>query len=78
MQQSKSSHRRRKVKLLRTLAANKDPPPTTEDLGNEVSEITDVVANGLKKTGQEAGASLRENVTGDQKDTLLFRLKDSE
>jgi hypothetical protein len=51
------------------------PPPTAKDLENEVSEITNVVANGLKKTGQEVGASLRENVTGDQKDTLLFRLK---
>lgn len=51
------------------------PPPTTKDLENQVSEITNVVANGLKKTGQEARASLRENVTGDQKDTLLFRLK---
>jgi hypothetical protein len=44
-------------------------------LGNEVAEITSVVTSGLQKTGQEAGASLRENVTGGQKDTLLFRLK---
>jgi Family of unknown function (DUF5923)/Protein of unknown function (DUF4449) len=50
-------------------------PPTTEDLGKEVSQIGDIVVNGLKKTGEEAGTSLRENVSGDQKETLLFRLK---
>lgn len=61
--------------IVKKPGSEQGPPPTTEDLGNEVSEITDVVANGLKKTGQEAGASLRENVTRNQKDTLLFRLK---
>lgn len=34
-----------------------------------------VVANGLKKTGAEAIESAKENVTGDQKETLLYRLK---
>jgi DNA-directed RNA polymerase subunit L len=51
------------------------PPPTTEDLGADAEEISRVVANGLKKTGQEAGNSLKENVSGNQKDTLLYRLK---
>lgn len=51
------------------------PPPTGEDLGAEVAEIGDVVANGLKKTGLEAGASLKENVSGDQKETLIKRLQ---
>lgn len=51
------------------------PAPTGEDLGAEVAEITDVVANGIQKTGQEAGASLKENMTGDQKETLIYRLK---
>jgi hypothetical protein len=51
------------------------PPPTARDLGTEVAQIGDVVAKGIIKTGEEAGASLRENVTGDQKDALLFRLK---
>jgi hypothetical protein len=50
-------------------------PISKDDLQNEASEITDVVISGLKKTGQEAGTSLKENVTGDQKDTLLYRLK---
>jgi hypothetical protein len=51
------------------------PPPTAEDLSNQTTEIADVVANGMKKTGKEAGASLKEHVSGDQKDTLVARLK---
>ncbi|KAF4634309.1 hypothetical protein G7Y89_g3799 [Cudoniella acicularis] len=50
-------------------------PPTADDLGAEAMEITNVVTNGIKKTGQEAGASLKGNVTGDQRDTLIYRLK---
>lgn len=61
--------------IVKNPGGEEGPPPTTEDLGHEVSEIGDAVANGLRKAGQEAGASLRENVTGEQRDTLLFRLK---
>lgn len=50
-------------------------PPTNEDLEADAVEIADVVTNGFKKTGREAGASLKENVTGDQKETLINRLK---
>jgi len=62
-------------KIFKNPGGEQRPPPTTEDLGNEASKITDVISNSLKKTGQEAGASLRENVTRDEKDALLFRLK---
>jgi hypothetical protein len=34
-----------------------------------------VIANGVKKTGQEATQSLKENISGDQKETLVYRLK---
>ncbi|KAH6674877.1 hypothetical protein B0J14DRAFT_626460 [Halenospora varia] len=51
------------------------PAPTSDDLTAEASEVTDVITNGIKKTGKEAGASLKENVTGEQKETLLYRLK---
>jgi hypothetical protein len=34
-----------------------------------------VFANGIKKTGQEATQSLKENISGDQKETLVHRLK---
>lgn len=46
-----------------------------EELEQEATEIADVVANGFKKTGKEALESAKENVTGDQKDTLIYRLK---
>lgn len=55
--------------------ADEGPPPTANDLGNEVAEISKVVGNGLVKTGQDALDSLQENVSGDQKETLLNRLK---
>ncbi|MCJ1273426.1 hypothetical protein MMC21_001217 [Puttea exsequens] len=51
------------------------PPPTAQNLQNEVADVSNVVANGMTKTGQDAASSLRENVTGDQKETLLYRLK---
>lgn len=46
-----------------------------DDLVAEAAEIGDVVTNGLKKTGQEAVASSKEHVSGEEKDTLLRRLK---
>lgn len=51
------------------------PAPTGEELGAEAAEIADVVANGIKKTGQDAGASLKEHVSGDEAETLKNRLK---
>jgi hypothetical protein len=50
-------------------------PITTEELQDEANELANVVTNGLKKTGQEALESAKENVTGDQRDTLVYRLK---
>ncbi|TAQ88467.1 hypothetical protein B7494_g3176 [Chlorociboria aeruginascens] len=57
--------------------ANKkqEQAPTASDLRSDATEIADVVTNSLKETGKEAGASLKENVSGDQKDTLITRLK---
>jgi hypothetical protein len=60
---------------LKNPGTEQGPAPTNEELEADAAEITDVVANGIKKTGQEAGASLKENVTGDQKETLIYRLK---
>lgn len=56
---------------------NQDPPLSAEELGLEATEIGDVVTNGLKKTGMEAGQSLKDNITGDQGETLRHRLKDA-
>jgi hypothetical protein len=50
-------------------------PITQDDLQNEYSEIRDVIANGVKKTGEEARESLKENVNEDQREALVYRLK---
>jgi hypothetical protein len=52
-------------------------PITAEELEGEAAEITDIVTNGLKKTGKEARASLEENISGEQRETLVYRLKAS-
>ena len=51
------------------------PPPTNEDLESDVVDVSKIVGNGLVKTSKDAMTSLKENVSGDQKDTLLYRLK---
>ncbi|KAL8912911.1 MAG: hypothetical protein Q9171_002205 [Xanthocarpia ochracea] len=55
--------------------ADDGPPPGAEDLEHEVGEVSKVVANGLVKTGKDAASSLQNNISGDQKDTLIERLK---
>lgn len=62
-------------KTVQNPGSENGPPPTTEDLGNGAADVSKVVGDGLAKTGQDAVASLKENITGDQKETLLYRLK---
>jgi hypothetical protein len=57
------------------IPGSEGPPPSSDDLQADATEISKVVANGVKKTGLEAGASLKEHMTGDEKDTLIYRLK---
>ena len=64
-------------KIIHNPGSEEGPPPTAKDLGNEATDISKVVANGVAKTSQDAFSSLRENVTGDQKETLLYRLKEA-
>jgi hypothetical protein len=54
---------------------NESGPISQGELKAEASEIVDVITNGVKKTGIEAGHSLKDQISGEQKDTLLFRLK---
>ncbi|KAH0541453.1 hypothetical protein FGG08_004062 [Glutinoglossum americanum] len=49
--------------------------PSIGELGGKASEVSGVVANGIAKTGQEAAASLEDNLSGEQEDALLLRLK---
>ncbi|MCJ1430825.1 hypothetical protein MMC27_000175 [Xylographa pallens] len=63
------------IKKLQDPGADDGPAPTVDDLGNEVADVSKVVGNGLAKTGQDALESAKEQVSGDQKETLLNRLK---
>ncbi|KAI9805365.1 MAG: hypothetical protein M1833_005818 [Piccolia ochrophora] len=51
------------------------PPPSAGELGNDAAEVTKVVADGLATTKDDTLESLKENLSGDQRDTLLYRLK---
>ena len=62
-------------KILQEPGSEEGPPPTANDLGNDVADVSKVVGNGLAKTGKDAISSLQENVTGEQGETLLYRLK---
>ncbi len=55
--------------------AQTGPPPTAEDLGQDAAEVSEVVVNGLGQAGQTAVQSARDKITGDEKETLLHRLK---
>ena len=64
-------------KTMHQPGSEQGPPPTAGDLADGVGDVSKVVGNGLVKTGKDAFSSLQENVTGDQKDTLLYRLKEA-
>jgi len=55
--------------------ADSGPAPTGEDLGGDVAEVSKVVGNGAVKVAKEAQESLADKMTGEEKDTMLFRLK---
>lgn len=65
------------AKAIQEPGAEQGPPPTADDLEHEATDVSKVVGNGLVKTGQEGLESLKRNVTGDQKETLLYRLKEA-
>lgn len=64
-------------KSLEKPGADEGPPPTTNDLGHEAADVSKIVGNGLVKTGKDALSSAKENISGDQKETLLNRLKEA-
>lgn len=64
-------------KALKKPGADEGPPPTANDLGHEAADVSKIVGNGLVKTGKDALSSAKENISGDQKETLLNRLKEA-
>lgn len=55
--------------------ADGGPPPTAQDLGEDVAEISKVVVNGAAVVAQDAGQSLGEKLTGDEAQVMLNCLK---
>lgn len=60
---------------LKQPGADAGPAPTTKELGNDVAEVAKVVADGAVEVAQEAEHSFVDKITGDEKSTLLYRLK---
>ena len=50
-------------------------PISNGELEGDVADVSKIIGNGLAKTGKDAITSVKENMSGDQKDTLLYRLK---
>ncbi|KAL8930468.1 MAG: hypothetical protein Q9208_000652 [Pyrenodesmia sp. 3 TL-2023] len=55
--------------------ADDGTPPDSKDLEQEVKQVSKAVSNGIVKTGKDAVSSVKENVSAEQKDTLIDRLK---
>lgn len=62
-------------KALKEPGVNGGDAPTTEELGADVTEVAKVVAEGATEVAQEAEQSFVDKITGDEKSTLLYRLK---
>ncbi|KAI9675191.1 MAG: hypothetical protein M1829_003551 [Trizodia sp. TS-e1964] len=62
---------------LKNSTAKPGPAPSAEDLNGQITEVSQVLTDGATKVSQRASASLEENVSGEQKETLLHRLKDT-
>lgn len=62
-------------KALKEPGANGGEAPTSQELGGDVTEVAKVVAEGAAEVAQEAEHSFVDKITGDEKSTLLYRLK---
>jgi len=51
------------------------PPPDATDLAAETQDVAQVVSNGLAKTGSDAIDSAKDHISGETKETLMYRLK---
>ncbi|KAJ9314158.1 hypothetical protein DTO271D3_5635 [Paecilomyces variotii] len=51
------------------------PPPSTEEIRAEATEIAKLTGNGVAQTGKTAVRSAEENLSGERRETLFYRLK---
>jgi len=62
-------------KKLKEPGADTAPPPTAHNLNGEMSELTGVVGSGAVQVVKKAEDSLVDKLTGEEGDSLLYRLK---
>lgn len=62
-------------KALKEPGADEGPAPSAQELQDEVTEVAQVVGNGVAKVAHRADVSLAEKLQGDEGESLLFRLK---
>ncbi|KAL1633326.1 hypothetical protein SLS56_002959 [Neofusicoccum ribis] len=60
---------------LKEPGADAGPAPTNQELEQDIAEVSKVVGNGAAQVAKEAGHSLTDHVSGEEKDTMLYRLK---
>lgn len=60
---------------LKKPGANGGEAPTSNELGGNITEVAKVVVEGAAEVAQEAEDSFVEKITGDEKSTLIHRLK---
>ncbi|KAF2670762.1 hypothetical protein BT63DRAFT_200503 [Microthyrium microscopicum] len=49
--------------------------PSKDDLGAQVAEVSQVASDGIAKVAEQARDSVTENLSGQQKESLIYRLK---
>ncbi|KAF2436094.1 hypothetical protein EJ08DRAFT_225861 [Tothia fuscella] len=60
---------------LKQPGADERPKPSGDDLGEEVAEVGKVLGNGAAEVARDAKRSLADKFSGNEKETLLYRLK---
>ena len=63
------------AKALQGPGADEAPAPTSDELVKDPKEVSEAVVNGLAQTGADAVRSVKSNVSGEQKEAILYRLK---
>lgn len=60
---------------LKKPGADEGPRPSGDELGNQVAEVVSELGNGAVKMSESARDSLVDKLSGQEKETLLYRLK---
>ncbi|KAE9988517.1 hypothetical protein EG328_010556 [Venturia inaequalis] len=60
---------------LKKPGADEGPRPSGDELGNQVAEVVSELGNGAAKVSEAARDSLADKLSGQEKETLLYRLK---